>query len=143
MKRIFALSLVSLFAAKAFAGDGGFDLWTCVSDSGRTSLTIFRDNFSGAEIPARIVLGIDGRFVTYEDYRYDIARPADQVCEDDCTSVRFSQGGVSVNNGEFIGLRVDLSGGKAVIRKGFLDPRTQTESPNSIALSCKTYHEGP
>lgn len=141
--KVFAMTFVSLFASSALAGDGGFDLWTCVSESGRSSLTIYRDNFSGAEVPARLVLGIDGQFVTYEDYRYDIERPEDQVCQDDCTSVQFSQSGVSVNNGEAIAIRVDLKGQKAIVRKGFFDPRTQAASSNAIELSCKTFHQGP
>lgn len=141
--KVLATILTSVFASTAMAGDGGFDLWTCISESGRTNLTIYSDNYSGAKIPARVVLGIDGKFVTHEHYLYDVERAEEEICEDDCTQVNFTRGGVTVSNGDHVSLQIDLKGKKATIRKGFYNPSTEQTSASSIELSCKTFHQAP
>ncbi len=139
--------LFSFLSSSALAGDGGFNLWTCISDSGRTNLTIYVDNYSDAKVPARVVFGIDGQFLNYDDYRYDIERPANEVCEDDCTNVSVSNNQVTVNNGDYINMTVNLKGNKATIEKGFFDPRPEYQNSGatvgSISLTCKTFEQAP
>ena len=138
--------LLSLLATSAWAGDGGFDLWTCISNSGRTNLTIYKDNYSAAEVPAKVVFGVDGQFITYLDYVYDLPRPDDQVCQDDCTNVQFYKNSVIVNSGDFINMEIELNGDKATIKEGFVDPRPNYQNDGNVGaieLSCKKYHMAP
>ena len=143
----FLALFVPLFSVSAWAGDGGFDLWPCVSNSGRTNLTIYSDNYSGAEVPMRVVFGIDGQFLDYDHYRYDINHSADKVCQDDCTQVQWNNDMITVRNGDFVNMEIELKGTQATVLKGFVDPRIAYQEAGvqvgAVKLTCKTFHQEP
>lgn len=145
MKKLFYILIIALSSSFTQAGDGGFFLQTCVSESGRTNLTIYQDNFSGAMVPVKVVLGIDGQFVTYAPPANSCVDVSGKEVEDDCLGIN-TEPYLYVNQGDVMLLKVDFGDSMtASIAKGFLDPRTMelSDVKSPILLKCKEHFEEP
>ncbi len=154
MKLFFTILLLT---TSAFAGDGGYSSVSCVSDSGRTLLSVFNDNFSGSSQPSTIRLIIDGQMAEYKsaaevyNQATDSWIPADPmapVVSWNDSGVIVSQFGMDVLK---VKMKLSYSSKKysATVQQGFLDPRKGTEfeyyiTPNAtLVVNCTEYYAGP
>ncbi len=144
--------LMTLFSLSnlSFAGDGGFDLYTCISSSGRTNLTVYQDFYSGSEVPNKVVFGIDGQFVTYAPEVGKCTNVKGEEVESDCVSVQIETRGsrtyVFVGEGSKNLLQIDITDGKsATIGSGFFDPRPRFFDvfTKGIQSNCKHFEMEP
>ena len=154
--RLFLSALVLVFSPLAFAGDGGYDVTTCTTDSGRTILSVYSDNYSGATTPTTVRLIIDGQMAEYYSANSYYNEESMQWEPVDPTAplVEWNEDGFDVHQNELTVLNVKMNPTntakfKAVIKKGYKDPRVGTEleyyiTPNAeITLSCTNYHQSP
>jgi hypothetical protein len=148
MNKLIASALV-FSSLSAVAGDGGFKLISCISDSHRSTLVIREDNFSQTTIPYTVVLGIDGDYVTHapEFKLNDDFEMVPVGCEEECKTVKYQdKKSLKVTEGESTLLDVSFSGSTATVKKGFYDPRpgySNYPSEKTLTLNCKTYIQGP
>jgi len=146
MKVLFTFITVFFTGIAANAGDGGFFLMTCTSDSGRTVLSIFKDNNSGAEVPVKVNFGIDGQFIQYPPQIASEASVLDGEENEGLYTVHFLPG-LSVLEGDTPILQVNFGDSNTVqIQPGFIDPRFGTYNStlaNGINLVCKEYFQEP
>lgn len=142
-------SLLILQSPNLIAGDGGFDLYSCTSNSGRTVLSMKADYLSESRKPILVNFGIDGEFVRY-DYKIKYVNGSERpdcVKPDSCVEAKWSyqdqsllvqQGGDKVLSVTF------KDNNYAVIEAGMVDPREgRVTFDQNIYLECKNYFEGP
>lgn len=140
------LLAVLFYSSVGIAGDGGFLLKTCISESGRTNLTIFQDNYSGATIPEKVMFAIDGQFISYAPEVGKCMGPDGSIVEDDCLNIQVGSQSVWVNQGDVLLMKINFGENlSASIDSGFYDPRPEYENTpiGSINLSCKEYYLAP
>lgn len=142
-------NLILFFGFSTQAGDGGFMVKTCVSNSGRTVYTYFVDFYSDTTVPYRTVLVVDGHASTYvasADSSY-VVDPKYGDGEDTGVTVKDQVSRETV-------LDVTFNGNNAVIAGGWKDPRQNSDLDGygkypldnsfDIALTCKKpYYQAP
>ncbi len=145
MKALYLMFILTIVSMTASAGDGGFLLYTCVSDSGRTNLTIYQDNLSVANVPIKVVFGIDGQFITYAPEVGKCQVPSGALTEEDCLFID-ADANVVVRQGDTTLMAINFGDSlSASIEGGFYDPRPDYAgvSTGRINLTCKEYYQSP
>lgn len=155
MKSVFALVSFCI-ASLAFAGDGGYTAVSCVSDSGRTILSVFNDNYTGSAQPTTVRLIIDGQMIEYVSSNEVYDQTTDQWVSADPSApeILWTENGFTVLQAGAQALKVSLplaygnAKYNATISAGYWDPRAGTEfeyyaNPGAIALKCTEFYQSP
>lgn len=151
------LALILLASSTAFAGDGGFSSISCVSESGRTVLSVLNSNSSGSAQPTTVRLIIDGQMAEYKSSAeiYDELKDAWVPADVNAPSILVTENDIFVtkNDKELLRVAVKLTYSNkkytATIYEGYTDPRKGTDfesyisSNGAITLNCKEYYQGP
>jgi hypothetical protein len=137
---------------KALAGDGGYTLASCVSNSGRSLLSILLDWYSDAENTIVTRLIIDGQMLEYKSGNLYGAVSSKKTKTD---TIERTKDKLVVTNGKEIlmSVKIDLSSknGKtsATLQPNFKDPRQNTgfksfiSKGKPIKLNCRKYYKAP
>ena len=142
--KIFALVALLTMGSSAFAGDGGYTSYSCMSASGRTMLSVFMDNYTGSDKPYTIRFIIDGQMLEY----VSVSNESPNVSYD------WDKNVIEAKKSSTTALKVVLKKVKgtqyqATIKSGYLDPRKGTEfeyyisSNNDIVVNCTEYYQSP
>lgn len=149
--RTLTLLTTFLLSMTAFSGSGGFELYSCLSNSGRTSLTVRVSNDVDSINPLKVIFSIDGDQVVYEPEFAFYGSDFINICEGQpgCVYAEFNyeESRVQVWRGEETLLSVMIDGREGLISSDFADPRPGYDYPGStdfdIELDCKHYHQEP
>lgn len=135
------LSLAAFAPLAAFAGDGGYIVYSCVSASGRTTLNVFNDGDSSSNKPTTVALTIDGQQVTYAS---EDNQSKNLIWEEEVLTA--FEGNQTALQLVYVGKK---SGADFIIKAGFKDPRAGTnfqhygDNTRDITVNCKVYVQGP